>query len=103
MSSTSDETPEADIRDLLVEAFFTGHLDRVRDLGPAIVERSLEPGADIMPFGDEVASGTLLTPDLLPDEFEELWILDGHLPPERLAALEDGADLTPHELALAQD
>ena len=63
MSSTSDETPEADIRDLLVEAFFTGNVDRVRDLGQAIVERSLEPGADIMPFGDEVASGTLLTPD----------------------------------------
>jgi hypothetical protein len=35
MSSTSHEVPVADLRDLLIEAFFAGDLDRVMKVGRA--------------------------------------------------------------------
>ena len=99
----ADEDDIHRMRNELVEAFFAGNTDRVAEVGQAMLDLSLEPGADGMPFGDEVGYGPLVVPDEMPDDFEELWILDGLVTAERLAELEDGADLTPDELALAQD
>lgn len=98
MSSTSDESPETDLRDLLVEAFFAGDRDRVVMLGRAIVAEVVELGGT---YGDEVASGTLLGFDQQPDD--PVGYLDGYVSPERFDALLDGEALTPDEQADALD
>ena len=98
MSSTADEVPEADLRDLLVEAYFAGDTERVMTLGRAIVAEVVELGGT---YGDEVAYGTLLGFDQQPDDPVEY--LEGYVSPERLDALLDGEALTPDEQAVALD
>ena len=101
MSSTSDEIPEADLRDLLVEAFFAGDRDRVMTLGRAIVAEVVEQGGT---YGDEVATGVMLPFAMEPtDPADYLDLLDGVATEERIEALWDGAGLTTDERAFVID
>ena len=98
MSRTADEVPEADLRDLLVEAYFAGDRDRVMTLGRGIVAEVVELGGT---YGDEVAYGTLLGFDQQPEDPVEY--LEGYVSPDRLDALLDGEALTLDEQAVALD
>jgi hypothetical protein len=90
------------LRDELVEALYAGDFARAGELGQLVVDARMKASGE--PALDNVrASGTLLRPDQIPTAFEDLYLLDATLRPERLRALEHGADLTPDELALGQE
>ena len=105
MSSTSDETTEADLRDLLVEAFFAKNNERVDELGAALVKAESED-VEAWTVGESVHEASLLDPQNIPRSFkeeEDLALLDGHVPDERFEAIMNGSKLTVEERALLKD
>jgi hypothetical protein len=97
-----DEDDIPRMRDELVEAFFAGDTDRVNELGQSLIDTGLKEG-DSFALGDELTSGTLLEPAQIPEDIDDIHMLEGDVSAERLEQLANRAPLTPEEAALLQD
>jgi len=90
------------LRDELVEAYFAGDTVRTSELGQLLIDTDLKEGESFA-LGDELTIGTLLVPDQIPEDIDDIHLLEGHVSTERLEQLANWAPLTPEESALLQD